>query len=79
MLQTKNLRWNLDAVQQQQGFLSIEYGEQDLAAINDGLGIFIAAEGDNLLAYAMAETKVRFHRADHRAHGEPFSRYGAPR
>lgn len=56
-LQTQNLRQNLDEVQQQQGFLSIEYSENDLTAINDGLGIYVAMEGDRLLAYAMAETK----------------------
>ena len=56
-LQAQNLRWNLDEVRQQQGFLSVEYGEDDLAAINDGLGIYVAVEGDRLLAYAMAETE----------------------
>lgn len=56
-LQTQNLRQHLDEVEQQQGFLSIEYSVKDLAAINDGLGIYVAVEGDRLLAYAMAETK----------------------
>ena len=56
-LQVRNLRWNLAEVQQQQGFLSVEYSTQDLAAINDGLGIYVAMEGGRLLAYAMAETK----------------------
>lgn len=56
-LQSRNLRWNLDEVQQQQGFLSLEYGERDLTAINNGLGIYVAAAGDRLLAYAMAETR----------------------
>ena len=56
-LQAQNLRWNLDEAQQQQGFLSVEYTAQDLAAINDGLGIFVAVEGDRVLAYAMAETQ----------------------
>ena len=56
-LQAQNLRWNLDEVGQQQGFLSVEYGEDDLAAINDGLGIYVALKGDRLLAYAMAETE----------------------
>ncbi len=55
-IQSQNLRWNLDETQQQQGFLSVEYGAKDLAAINDGLGIFVATQGDRLLAYAMAET-----------------------
>lgn len=56
-LQSQNLRWNLDEVQQQQGFLSLEYGEKDLIAINSGLGIYVATEGDRLLAYAMAATQ----------------------
>ena len=34
----------------------MEYGAGDLAAINDGLGIYVAIQGDRLLAYAMAET-----------------------
>ena len=55
-LQAQNLRWNLDEAQQQQGFLSVEYNAQDLAAINQGLGIFVAQEGDRVLAYAMAAT-----------------------
>jgi hypothetical protein len=57
-LQSKNLRWNLDENQQQQGFLSVEYREPDLAAINDGLGIYVAVENEKLLAYAMAETNA---------------------
>lgn len=57
VLQAQNLRWKLDDAQQQQGFLSVEYAEEDLAAINDGLGIYVAMEGDRLLAYAMAESK----------------------
>lgn len=56
VLQAKNLRWNLDELAQQQGFLSVEYGEKDLAAINAGPGIYIATQADRLLAYAMAET-----------------------
>ncbi len=56
-LQAQNLRWNLDEERQQQGFLSVEYGEDDLAAINNGLGIYVALEGERLLAYAMAETR----------------------
>ena len=55
-LQSRNLRWNLDENQQQQGFLSVEYRESDLAAINDGLGIYVAVEHNRILAYAMAET-----------------------
>ncbi len=55
-LQAQNLRWNLDEAQQQQGFLSVEYNAQDLAAINQGLGIFVALDGGRVLAYAMAET-----------------------
>jgi hypothetical protein len=55
-LQTQNLRKNLDEVQQLQGFLSVEYGEPDLTAINAELGIYVAVENDRLLAYAMAET-----------------------
>jgi hypothetical protein len=57
-LQSKNLRWHLDEFQQQQGFLSVEYREQDLTAINDGLGIYVAVENEKLLAYAMAETNA---------------------
>ena len=53
-LQAQNLRWNLDEAQQQQGFLSVEYNAQDLAAINQGLGIFVALDGVRVLAYAMA-------------------------
>ncbi len=56
-LQAQNLRWNLDESQQQQGYLSVEYRAEDLAAINDGLGIYVALEGNRLIAYAMAETK----------------------
>lgn len=56
-LQAQNLRWNLDDDEQRQGFLSVEYGEKDLAAINGGLGIYVACEADRVLAYAMAETK----------------------
>lgn len=55
-LQTQNLRKNLDDVQQRQGFLSVEYGAPDLATINDELGIYVAVENNQLLAYAMAET-----------------------
>jgi hypothetical protein len=57
-LQSQNLRWNLDEFQQQQGFLSVEYREQDLTAINDGLGVYVAVENEKLLAYAMAETNA---------------------
>ena len=53
-LQAQDLRWNLDEAQQQQGFLSVEYNAQDLAAINQGLGIFVARDGVRVLAYAMA-------------------------
>jgi hypothetical protein len=56
-LQVQNLRWNLDEERQQQGFLSVEYAADHLTAINNGLGIYVALEGDRLLAYAMAETK----------------------
>ena len=56
-LQSQNLRWNLDEIQQQQGFLSVEYRDDELIEINNGLGIFIAIENDQLLAYAMAETQ----------------------
>ena len=55
-LQSKNLRWNLDEHHQQQGFLSVEYRDDDLAAINNELGIVVAVENHRLLAYAMAET-----------------------
>ncbi len=55
-LQAQNLRWNLNDAEQQQGFLSVEYAEEDLVAINNGLGIYVAMEDDRLLAYAMAET-----------------------
>lgn len=57
-LQAKNLRWNLDELQQQQGFLSVEYGADELSAINNGLGIYVAIEGNQLRAYAMAETNA---------------------
>ncbi len=57
-LQSKNLRQNLDEVQQRQGFLSVEYREPDLVAINASLGIFVAMEQEKLLAYAMAETNA---------------------
>ena len=55
-LQRQNLRWNLSEADQQQGFLSVEYGERDLAAINADLGIYVAVEGAQLHAYAVAQT-----------------------
>ena len=55
-LQRQNLRWNLSEADQQQGFLSVEYAERDLAAINADLGIYVAVEGAQLHAYAVAQT-----------------------
>ena len=55
-LQRQNLRWNLSEADQQQGFLSVEYAERDLAAIHADLGIYVAVEGAQLHAYAVAQT-----------------------
>ena len=73
-LQAQNLRWNLDAAQQQQGFLSGEYNAQDLAAINHGLGIFVARDGVRVLAYAMAVSAEFANGVPLMAHMAPVSR-----
>jgi hypothetical protein len=55
-LQKKNLLKNLEPQDQQDGFLSIEYNADQLARLNQDLGIFVAVEDDHLSGYLIAQT-----------------------
>lgn len=55
-LQKKNLLKNLEPQDQQDGFLSIEYSADQLAKLNQDLGIVIAQEDDYLAGYLIAQT-----------------------
>jgi hypothetical protein len=55
-LQKQNLLENLEPQDQQDGFLSIEYSPEQLARLNDDLGIFVAVDNDHLVGYLIAQT-----------------------
>ena len=55
-LQKDNLLRNLEPQDQQDGFLSIEYSQDQLESINNELGIFIAIDNDHLAGYLIAQT-----------------------
>lgn len=50
-LQAQNTPENLSAQQRQQGFIVSQMNEKQLASINNGLGILIATEGEQLAGF----------------------------
>lgn len=55
-LQKKNLLKNLEPQDQQDGFLSIEYSDDQIEHMNQEIGIFIAQENNHLAGYLIAQT-----------------------
>lgn len=55
-LQKLNLFQNLEPQDQKEGFLSIEYSAEELALLNQEMGIFIALKDDHLAGFLINQT-----------------------
>jgi predicted GNAT superfamily acetyltransferase len=55
-LQKLNLLQNLEPQDQKAGFLSIEYSAEELALLNQELGIFVALKDDHLAGFLINQT-----------------------